>query len=279
MTRLVSEDIQPINSRLKRYDDELVKKTGRTLWGIACYSNGIDDEALLQGHLERVTVGVVPIKSGLGIIPGFSETVRQMIHHLGFHVFVTNQSDVAGIAEAVERRADILFMADDERFIALNIRKGIVVDNSECTARGFVAALDLMNNGINGANVLVLGCGPVGYQAVMEVLRRDGRVSVYDIDSKKSLRLKDRIGEVMRCTPAIEPTLAQALSNHDLIIEATNASGVIDEEHITCQTRVAAPGMPLGLTPRAVEKIGDRLVHDPLQIGVAVMAVNALTTI
>jgi len=39
---------------------------------------------------------------------------------------------------------------------------------------------------------------------------------------------------------------------------------------------VAAPGMPLGLTAAAAEKTGLRLLHDPLQIGVATMAVEAL---
>lgn len=44
---------------------------------------------------------------------------------------------------------------------------------------------------------------------------------------------------------------------------------------ITPQTYIAAPGMPLGLTRGAVEKIGDRLFHDPLQTGVAIMAIEA----
>ncbi|MDQ1355513.1 MAG: 3-methylornithyl-N6-L-lysine dehydrogenase, partial [Acidobacteriota bacterium] len=73
----------------------------------------------------------------------------------------------------------------------------------------------------------------------------------------------------------VEQTLKKALSGHCLIVEATNAAGVIDEIFITPETYIAAPGMPLGLTPAAVRKVSQRLLHDPLQLGVAVMAIQA----
>lgn len=44
--------------------------------------------------------------------------------------------EVAGFAEATALGSVILLLADDECFIALNIRNGYVVDNGAATARG-----------------------------------------------------------------------------------------------------------------------------------------------
>ena len=68
----------------------------------------------------------------------------------------------------------------------------------------------------------------------------------------------------------------QALLAHHLIVEATNATEVIRARHVTANTRVAAPGMPCGITRNARENLVGRLIHDPLQIGVAVMACEAV---
>ena len=37
----------------------------------------------------------------------------------------------------------------------------------------------------------------------------------------------------------------------------------------------AAPGVPCGVSERAKRRLGGRLIHDPLQIGVATMLVEA----
>ena len=54
----------------------------------------------------------------------------------------------------------------------------------------------------------------------------------------------------------------------------------IEAKHIQPTTAIAAPGVPLGLSPEAQTRIESRLIHDPLQIGVATMmafAVNPST--
>jgi pyrrolysine biosynthesis protein PylD len=51
---------------------------------------------------------------------------------------------------------------------------------------------------------------------------------------------------------------------------------MIKAHHITSETYVSAPGVPLGLDKDARGKISDRLLHDPLQIGVATMVACAL---
>jgi 3-methylornithyl-N6-L-lysine dehydrogenase len=275
MTRLATDDIKDIKSTLAQYDAELVEKTGVTLRGIACHALNIEEEKL-QPLTDSVKIGVVPIKSGLGIIPCFCDSVMNIVEHLGFDAFVTQGTDVAGIAEAVERKSDVIMMSDDYRFIALNIHNGCLVDNTEATAKGFVAGLDLISGGIIGKKVLIIGCGPIGCNAAMDTLRRGGSVSVFDIAPQCCLFLKDHIEQIMNRTIKIEKSLKQALRHYHLIIDATNAPDIIDEDAITPLTCVAAPGMPFGMTPGAVKKIEPRYLHDPLQIGVATMVIEAL---
>lgn len=275
MTRLKYPDIKNITGQLADYDKELLQKTGRTLRGIACHAVKIKEENL-QSQCGSVSIGVVPIRSGKGVIRGFSETVAQIVRHIGFNAFVTSETDVSGIAEAVEKRAQVIMMADDQRFVALNATRGLVVDNSEATGKGFTAGLDLMTGGLKGQKVLVIGCGPVGQSAALEALHWGAEVSIFDIDSQRSQGLAKTIRERTHRQVAVEPSLEKALSGHCFLIEATNTAGIIDEADITPGTYIAAPGMPLGLTPAAVRKVSRRLLHDPLQLGVAVMAVEAV---
>jgi pyrrolysine biosynthesis protein PylD len=275
MTRLKPKDIYDIPIRLNEYDRELIEKTGCTLEGIACCTFGIPEETFLSmaGSAE---VGIVPVATGQGIIEGFSKAVRHIVQHLGFRTFVTRQTDVAGIAEAVEKNAEVIMMADDLRFVALNIRSSRLVDNAEAAGKGFVAGLDLMAGGLKQKRVLVIGCGPVGRSAVLAALLRGADVSVFDIDLQLSYRLARDIRKSTKELIGVERDLALALGYYDLLVEASSGAGVIDAESIRSNTYIAAPGMPLGLTPAAVKKISGRLLHDPLQIGVAVMAVDAV---
>jgi pyrrolysine biosynthesis protein PylD len=298
MTRLKYPDIKGIAGQLADYDNELLQKTGRTLRGIACHALDTDEEKL-QSLLDSVLIGVVPIRSGKGVIRGFSQTVAQIVTHIGFNAFVTTDTDVAGIAEAVEEKAQVILMADDQRFVALNVTRGLIVDNSEATGKGFTAGLDLMTGGLKGQKILVIGCGPVGQSAALAALHWGAEVSVFDIDFRRCQRVTDALMKRTCChenshkgTKAqrntketlskfssshvnIEQSIEKALSEHNFIVEATYAAGIIDEADITPGTYIAAPGMPLGLTPAAVRKITQRLLHDPLQLGMAVMAVEA----
>lgn len=277
MTRLRTEDIKDISTQLKKYDKELIRKTGRTLRGIASYILGIKEEEF-QLLASAIPIAVVPILSGQGVITGFSNTVRDIVSHIGFNAFVTDASDVAGIAEAAEKGGEIIMMADDQRFIALHLKTGLIVDNSVATAKGFIACLDFMSGGIDNQKVLVIGCGPVGQNAVLTSIEMGAQVSVFDIDIRRSQKLAGEIKKITGKTVYIENSINSvdsALSDFDLIVEATNTDNVIHEADITSKTYIAAPGMPLGLTHSAVRKISDRLFHDPLQLGVSIMAALA----
>jgi pyrrolysine biosynthesis protein PylD len=270
MTRLKAEDLKGIVDSLGRYDELLRRRTGRSLKEVACDAVGVE-AADCCSLIEPFTVGVVPICSGEGVLGGFVESVGAVVEHIGFRAFVTEATDVAGTAEAVKHGADILMMADDHSFVALNIKKGLMVDNGDATAKGFVAALDLMCGGLGGREVLVLGYGNVGCSAAAAALERGAKVALYDKQPEKYRDLEAETGSSL----VVVPSLREALNHYRLIVDATNEGAVIEEAYITPGTYIAAPGVPLGLTEGAVERIGERLVHDPLQIGAAVMAVEA----
>ncbi len=270
MTRLTSQIVNTIPGALPSYDQELIRKTGGGLREIACRAAGCREEDLVR-LLGRSLVGVVPLTSGKGIIGGFCGAVRGIVEHLGAPSFVTAAADASGLAEAIERGAEVIFLADDERFIALDLPSRAVVDNSEATARGFVAALDLMVKGLKGRKVLVLGAGRVGRHALEALREYEASSGVYDPDPEKIRRLDPR------CDGTVEPNLERALGKYSLLVEATPARSIIRAKHIRPDTFVAACGVPLGLSPGAVELIGDRLIHDPLQIGVAAMLTMALS--
>ncbi len=291
MTRLKTEDISGIVHRLDEYDKELETRTGHNLRSLACIAAHIPGKDLLR-VIDQIHIAVVPIRTGEGIITGFSEAVQGIVAHLGFPAFITSQTDAAGIAEAVNRSADVIMMADDFRFIALNINIAPeftaffatentgrkvpgIADNNESTARAFVTGLDLMAGGLNNKPVFVIGCGILGKEAVLELFRRGAEPAIFDIDHSRMDTLIAEVDEVLHCRPAALESLEQGLGRFPLIFDASNAAGIIDESIIKPNTYIAAPGMPLGLTPGAYEQVFPRLIHDPLQLGTAVMAVKS----
>lgn len=276
MTRLTTDDIEGIRAQLVQYDRQLASVTGRTLLGIGAWASGREDEGRLQRLAAGIKTAVVPIRSGLGIISGFAETVCGILLHLGFDATVAGYTDVAGFADALDMGAQVVLAADDVRFVAFCPRQGKTVDNSRATARGFVAGLDLMAGGLDGKGVLVLGCGPVGRWAVEALLMRKARVCVVDRVAEKAGDLSRWARSTFQADVPVGPDLEQALSTHDLVVDATNAADVIHARHVNADTRVAAPGMPCGVTLHAREKLAGRILHDPLQIGVAAMAFEAM---
>ncbi len=277
MTRLRTDDIKDISFQLDQYEIDLKRKTGQDIRGIVSHSLGISVQEF-DSIKRSVSIAAVPIRSGEGEIPRFSETIKIIVSHIGFDAFVTDSADVSGIAEAVEKGADIIMMADDNRFISFCPGSGCVSDNSEATAKVFIAGLDLMSGGIDKKDLLVIGAGAVGRYGVISALLRGANVHLLDTEIEKSRKLEAEMKKLYDKTVTIITSDNQAeflMTGYDLIFEATNTSDVIDESDITLNTFIAAPGMPLGLTPAAAVKAGDRLLHDPLQLGVCAMAVES----
>ena len=270
MTRLQSHDIAGISSRLMAYDEELLLRTGHNLRQIACHAVGLKAEDTRRAT-SGIRVGIVPIRWGQGLIEGFCEATAAILGHLGFDAFVTGHADISGLAEAYEAKADAVFLADDNDFVVLNTRAHRSIHNANATGRGFAAGLDLMTGGVAGQKVLVLGCGRVGRKAIATLLSYGAEVSIYDIDSRccREFKGSDSGADSVRLT--IEPDFHEALARHALIVDATNAAEIIRGEDVSSKTFVVAPGMPLGLSSSALDKLSNRLLHDPLQIGVATM--------
>ncbi|SMC71303.1 3-methylornithyl-N6-L-lysine dehydrogenase PylD [Sporomusa malonica] len=270
LTRLREEDICHVDEMLSEYDQRLCKRVGQGLAGIAAHSLGRSAEEF-AGLRQHVSIGVIPIAYGQGIIHGFSRSVQKIIEFLGFNAFVTDQNNIAGLAEAAAKGAKIIFLADDDKFVAINVASGKVSDNGEATGRGYAAALDLMSGGLQGESVLLVGTGPVGTGAALFMAARGAQVFAYDVSA-------DRVRQLQQLIPGVEAVrhIGDALSVCKLVVEATPAANTINKKYITPATMIAAPGIPLGLDQHCCLLLGDRWIHDVLEIGVATMLFTVL---
>ncbi len=273
MTRLKTRDVCHISSRLEEYDQQLLAGSGRTLLGIACHACGVD-EIKIKHQMNAFTIQVVPITMGRGIISGFTQAVLAILTFLGFDARITENPDISGIAGSFESDSDAIMMADDHRFVGINLKNGFVTDNSEATGKVFAAALDLMARGIRNRRVLVLGCGPVGEAAANALLSFGARVTLHDIHISTALALKERIFSGQNI--AVESDVDVALSHHEYVLEATPSANTIPDGRISSDMIVAAPGVPLGISKNGCHILGDRLIHDKLELGVAAMAISLL---
>lgn len=274
MTRLTSGDIEGLASRLEQFDAELERKTGETLLGISCHGIGADVH-MISNRVSDMTLAVIPFTCGMGTIDTFSQTLKQIAGHLGFLSCVTHATDAAGVAEACERSADIIMMADDSRYVAIHLKQMKSVDNGWATGNAFASALDLMGSGLKNKTALVTGCGPVGQAAVKKLMEFGARVAVYDPDVEKSMKLSKEVLKQYKKKLKIEGSVKNCGETYHYIVEASTAADIIDVDQITRDTYVAAPGVPLGITRAAVEKLKDRLIYDPLALGTATMAIEA----
>lgn len=275
MTRLRQADLSGITNSLDQYDRELIAKTGRNLQGIACSVAHIENDKI-PGSLNSIIIGIIPFSCGEGIIDGFADTVVHIIKQIGFKGFVTVHTDVAGLAEAVDRGANIVLMADDTCFIAFNINKKCIVDNAQATGAAYAHGLSLMAGGLERKKVLLIGCGCVGRAAAFSLIRLGSKLSIFDAVESRSVKLSHELNQILNVDVSIEKNLQDALPRSTLIFEAAGMNHGIDADTLHADAFIAAPGLPIGLSQEAREKVGSRLLHDPLQIGVATMAMLAL---
>ena len=270
MTRLKEADISLLESGLAEYDKQLRLHAGYGLAAVAAHAAGCREDEFLQKK-DEVAVAVVPLTYGQGIIGGFAESVRAICSFLGFAAFVTEKSNLLGLGEAVEQQADIVFLADDDFFIALHPKTGKAVDNGAATGRGYAALLDLAAAQVKGKTALVVGAGPVG-QGAAEFLQEAGaQLLVYDCEKEKAEQL---------CRQYPNATMAafleEALAGSELVVEATPAEKTLRGEQLRSEMWVAAPGVPLGIDLAGQALLQGRLFHDVLEIGVASMLAMAL---
>jgi len=143
------------------------------------------------------------------------------------------------------------------------------------TAKGFVAGLDLMTGGLEGQETLVIGCGDLGRCSVKTLIAMGARVSVCDINHQVTLSLQEEIQDKLKTSVYIDNDWRSAPRKYAYIIDATPAADFIDASMVAQNTYIAVPGVPCGLSPAVRGKLPDRYLHDPLQIGVATMVLDA----
>lgn len=265
MTRLRTTDVAGMATRLAGYERQVRSATGLTLAGLARRAAGCGRAR----PAAELSFCVVPISSGKGIIPGFCRAVRDILNHVGFKASVAPCADREGLAYARGLGNTVVMWADDRRFVA-ETPDGRVIDNTEATARGYGTALERMAGGLCGEPVLLLGCGRLGRAAAAWLHARGARLTVFDPVEGRARSLAWASGATMA------DSVESGLASHDLVLIAADAPGLVGPRYVRPGVRVAAPGMPCGVTPAARRRLGGRCLHDPLAIGVATMAFLAL---
>ena len=268
MTRLTEADVTDLTRELEAFEARLLEATGLDLRGLALRSSTEEDRCV---QLRGSRIAAVPMSAGEGVIPGFTDCVVATLLSLGCDAWATTQTDVSGIEAAVAAGASIIFLADDHRFIALNVADARIVDNDPATADGYVTALETAAGGLKGREVLLLGLGPVGRAAARRLVALGASVLVTEPD-------EERVSAALGVGLEFELIdLAAGLVRCDLIFDACPAAGIIDAGDLRPGTIAAVPGMPSAFTATAQEALGVRHIHEPLAVGVAVMAARALS--
>ena len=227
----------------------------------------------LEQYRSRVAalswVAVIPITTGQGIISGFSQEVADICCFLGLPCRVTQKQDVAGIGEAVAGGSEIILLADDNIFLALNLNSRRVVDNVLATGEVYAAALTAAAGGVAERLVGVLGLGPVGRAAAGWLQSRGARLIVYDRDQRRQSDFLAGRADVRGAG-----SVGEVLDETNLVLDATTSANVIKVGELKCRLILAAPGVPLGIDQPNSDMV--QLIYDPLHLGVAAMAVQAL---
>ncbi|HQM67624.1 MAG TPA: 3-methylornithyl-N6-L-lysine dehydrogenase PylD [Methanomassiliicoccales archaeon] len=262
MTRLTREMIEEIEEELEIMEYRLRRAIGMDLRSLALKSVGLEADA----DVSKFSAAIVPVTSGLGVTPGFATSVANILARMGMEAIVTNATDVAGFAEGVRMGSDMVFMADDNIFMAHPVGTWEVIDNAACTALGFVQALEEAAGGLDGKEVVVIGLGRVGSFAVAELLARGARPIGVDIEPTALMRARERFG--IPCWG----DLGRVMPTADLVVHACPAP--VKGELVKEGALIAAPGVPCGFDAVGYERAG-LIMHDMLPTGVAVMAAQA----
>ncbi len=297
MTRLTSGQVASIPENLTMRDQNLQEKTdcslaeigvrAANLWlqvrGARDLKGNFISHAEKKGQREVRETMIVPITAGGGEIAGFSQAVKSIVEHMGFSASISSSSDVEGLEKGLCQEVEAIFMADDNSFIAYNPNKNILINNDEATASAYVEALSAMSGGLEGREVLLIGCGNVGREAARFLLAKKAKPICFDINRKpleNISKLDTRIKMAMEVDKMVkgdnEGVFEKVLRKNDLIMEATPAADLITEKMMGEQTRIAAAGVPTIFTDRAARLRGEDIIHDILELGVSVMTAAVL---
>lgn len=262
MTRLITDWIEDIEATIKDCEMDLINKTGLSYAELAAKAGGCSAADIRRASREN-KIAVVPTTVGMGIIGSFAQSVAAIVGVMGFESFVTKHTDVNGLYEACQSQADIVFLADDDRFISINLNKRRMADNDTATALGYTAALEGAVGSLTGKEVLLLGCGRVGMELVKCLKAKGASLAVHDIDQDRLTTVKNE--------DVVSVQSPEEISKYRYIVDATSQGDWLHRDMLHPEAWIAALGIPLSLDHEACKTYADRLIHDPLQIGVASM--------
>jgi pyrrolysine biosynthesis protein PylD len=256
MTRLTAHDLKDLIWRMESRDEELKQSTGHSLKQIATHATAGRPDA----PWRRRKVGIVAITSGNGAIPHFTAALQAIVEHLGQEATRTTGTDLAGIAECAAGGCEIILMADDRDFVAIDLRRGRVAHNATCTGSAYAAALHLAA-GVRGRRVTIVGAGPVGIAAAAHLLGLGASVTMVDRDGR-------RLREAAHLGVEVVEELDRALKGSHLVLNASPAE--IKGEWLEEGCVISSPGVPCRYDAEARRK-ARAIIHDPLQLGTAAM--------
>lgn len=275
MTRLKTEWIDYMLDGMNDYNSSLKAKTGFDLAGLTMDTFGISKEKYdrLTGSL---LVAAVPVTQGEGIISSFSESVAAIIKSMGFRTYVSEDTDVEGIYGSILMDADVVYMADDTRYLAFSRDNGSFGENNYATALGFIMVMRAMMKkaglDISKEKILVIGNGLVGEEAVQILLNHGIDFDMYDKDPKAVEAFRDLdTGKYILSSP-------EEIKDYRFILDFTNEGGWLKDEMLGADVIYASPGVPLSLDEKAAERLQNTAVYDNLEIGTAMMLGEILKT-
>ena len=267
MTRLTPEWVEYMIDGMDAYEEQLRSCCGLGLAELAGRAAGIRAEELADAQ-QRERVCVIPITQGLGIISSFAEAVSAIATAMGFDAETACHTDVDGIYDAHQAGREILLMADDTRYLALNTSNGKASDNNEATARGYITLLEAMaehhGRSLSDAPVLLIGLGLVGEEAAW-ILSRKG--IAFDVLDKQDVTCP--LAGHVYSDPAV-------IRRYAYVLDMTNEGDWLAADMLAEDALYASPGVPYSLTSEAEEAMGNRAFHDNLEIGTAVMAADVI---
>lgn len=262
MALLTPEDLENINKQLQEADSAVRRVTGLDIKGVCKDFYGTTP------CCEKI--GIVPVTSGNGIIGSFSESLHAIAGYFGFDSFVTDTPDVSGYYEAVRNGAQIILMADDNTFLAHNLKNGKIANNQPCTGIIY-AEIASRYPKTNSKDVLAVGLGKVGFPGAAHFVNKGFRVYGYDADRE----LLDKTVSSLGIIP-FDPVNPDNPEKFSIIFEATPCADTIPESVISENCVISTPGIPCAISKELQRKYGVELIMEPLGIGTASMLYSVL---
>jgi pyrrolysine biosynthesis protein PylD len=259
MALLTPKDLENINRQLKEANSAVRRVTGLDIKGVCqdFYGTFPSDEK----------IGIVPVTSGKGTIRNFSASLNVITQYFGFDSFVTDMSDVSGYYEAVRKGAEIILMADDNTFLAHNLKNGKMANNQPCTGIIY-AEIACRHRMAESKDVLAVGLGKVGFPGAAHFVNRDFKVYGYDADETLLKKTASNLG--------IIPFDFSAPKKFSIIFEATPSANTIPETVLSENCVISTPGIPCAISKELRKKYNVEVVMEPLGIGTASMLYSVL---